>query len=155
MKGNSNMNDTVKFAFIRDPRCQERVLTVARTLVGDNIHYNYCVNKVVEVDFAKAFKNNPFVSKTNVVANAGVHEAYNIPEGHVKIYGYAVVELDRFDRKIGKLIAGGRMKKMPLFVPKDEFSPYITVLREISISGSETAARIAGEYLDYLMGEEE
>lgn len=40
--------EKVKFMYVRDPECEERVVTLARVLDGDKMRVAWCVNKVTE-----------------------------------------------------------------------------------------------------------
>lgn len=161
---------TTKFCYVRDARCNDRVLTIARDVVGDEIHFGYAINKVIDVDLStlkdtynlnEAAMDAVQATMTNIHDYEGV--ANLVKAGTPEFRGCFVLTLDKFDKKRGRQIAEGRMIKKPLTTPvvTDE-SPFLSVLRALTClptGGSKESSygtshdravkRIAKSELDY------
>ncbi len=146
--------EKVKYAYIRDQRCPQRVLTVARTIVGNEIHFGFAMNKVVDIDLSTLDR----FTQREVVYLSGVGkipldcDASDIQD--FSTYGVAVAVLDKFDRRRGRTIAEGRMLKNPYVLSLvDGESPHLTVLKGIAAFTDKQhrmVKRVAAEEVDFL-----
>lgn len=76
--------EKVKFMYVRDPECEERVVTLARVLDGDKMRVAWCVNKVTE------------------------HHKH-VDGGTWETRTYTVEVHDKFNKKIAREIVLGRL----------------------------------------------
>lgn len=161
---------TTKFCYVRDARCADRVLTIARTVVGDEVHFGYAINKIIDVDLASLRDTYNLMEAAedavrSTMADPCGYETVSelVKAGTSEFRGCFVLTLDKFDKKRGRQIAEGRMAKKPLTTPvavgESPFISVLTALTQLPSGGSKESSygtshdravkRIAKSELEY------
>lgn len=96
---------TTKFCYIRDYRCPERVLTIARCVENQEVFFGYAINNVVDIDLSTIDERARGSVAYSLRADPNDHTAF--------LVGSFVQVLDKFDKKQGRTIAEGRLAKKP------------------------------------------